>query len=61
MPLIPELGRQRQAHLGVEGHQGQPGLHSNFQASQSYIENLSLKAYVYLCVLRVSSWQESEM
>jgi hypothetical protein len=32
-PLIPKLGRQRQADFWV---QGQPGLQSEFQDSQSY-------------------------
>ena len=34
--LIPALGRQRQAYLQV---QGQPGLQSEFQDSQSFTEN----------------------
>jgi hypothetical protein len=40
MPLIPALGKQRQVDLQV---QGQPGLHSEFQDSQSYSEKLHLK------------------
>ena len=35
MPLIPALGRQRQVDFWV---QGQPGLQSDFQDSQSYIQ-----------------------
>jgi hypothetical protein len=35
MPLIPALGRQRQADFWV---QGQPGLQSEFQDSQGYTE-----------------------
>jgi hypothetical protein len=35
MPLIPALGRQRQADFWV---QGQPGLQSELQDSQSYTE-----------------------
>jgi hypothetical protein len=35
MPLILVLGRQRQVDLSV---QGQPGLQSEFQGSQSYRE-----------------------
>jgi hypothetical protein len=35
MPLIPTLGRQRQADLWVRG---QPGLQSEFQDSQDYTE-----------------------
>jgi hypothetical protein len=34
-PLIPALGRQRQADLCVRG---QPGLQSKFQDSQGYTE-----------------------
>jgi hypothetical protein len=40
MPLIPALGRQRQADFSVGG---QPGLHSMFQDSQGYTEKLCLK------------------
>jgi hypothetical protein len=39
-PLIPALGRQRQADFWV---QGQPGLQSEFQDSQGYTEKLCLK------------------
>jgi hypothetical protein len=35
MPLIPALGRQRQADFWVRG---QPGLQSEFQDSQGYIQ-----------------------
>jgi hypothetical protein len=35
MPLIPALGRQRQADLWVRD---QPGLRSEFQNSQGYTE-----------------------
>jgi hypothetical protein len=35
MPLIPALGRQRQADFWV---QGQPGLQGEFQDSQDYTE-----------------------
>jgi hypothetical protein len=35
MPLIPALGRQRQVDFWVRG---QPGLQSEFQASQGYTE-----------------------
>jgi hypothetical protein len=41
MPLIPALGRQRQADFWVRG---QPGLQSKFQDSQDYRETLSEKA-----------------
>jgi hypothetical protein len=34
-PLIPALGRQRQADFSVRG---QPGLQSEFQDSQGYTE-----------------------
>jgi hypothetical protein len=40
MPLIPVLGRQRQADFWVRG---QPGLQSEFQDSQSYTEKPCLK------------------
>jgi hypothetical protein len=40
MPLIPALGRQRQADFWVRG---QPGLQSEFQDSQSYTEKPGLK------------------
>jgi hypothetical protein len=40
MPLIPALERQRQADFRV---QGQPGLQSEFQDSQGYIEKPCLK------------------
>jgi hypothetical protein len=40
MPLIPALGRQRQADFQV---QGQPGLQSEFQDSQGYTEKPSLE------------------
>ena len=40
VPLIPALGRQRQADFLV---QGQPGLQSEFQDSQSYTEKPCLK------------------
>jgi hypothetical protein len=39
-PLIPALGRQRQADFQV---QGQPGLQSEFQDSQGYTEKPCLK------------------
>jgi hypothetical protein len=39
-PLIPALGRQRQADLGVPG---QPGLQSKFQDRQDYSEKLCLE------------------
>jgi hypothetical protein len=39
MPLIPALGRQRQADFLV---QVQPGLQSEFQDSQGYTEELCL-------------------
>ena len=39
-PLIPALGRQRQADFWVRG---QPGLQSEFQVSQGYTETLSWK------------------
>jgi hypothetical protein len=39
-PLIPALGRQRQADFWV---QGQPGLQSEFQDSRGYKETLSQK------------------
>jgi hypothetical protein len=40
MPLIPALGRQRQADFWVWG---QPGLQSEFQDSQGYTEKPCLK------------------
>jgi hypothetical protein len=40
MPLIPALGRQRQADFLVRG---QPGLQSEFQDSQSYTEKPCLE------------------
>jgi hypothetical protein len=40
MPLIPALGRQRQANFWVRG---QPGLQSEFQDSQGYTEKPCLK------------------
>jgi hypothetical protein len=40
MPLIPALGRQRQADFWVRG---QPGLQSEFQDSQRYTEKPCLK------------------
>jgi hypothetical protein len=40
MPLIPALGRQRQADLWF---QGQPGLQSEFQDSQDYTEKPCLE------------------
>jgi hypothetical protein len=40
MPLIPALGKQRQADFWVRG---QPGLQSEFQDSQIYAENPVLK------------------
>ena len=40
MPLIPALGRQRQADFWV---QGQPGLQSEFQYSQGYTEKPCLE------------------
>jgi hypothetical protein len=39
-PLIPALGRQRQADFWVRGH---PGLQSEFQDSHGYIEKPCLK------------------
>ena len=40
VPLIPALGRQRQADFLV---QGQPGLQSEFQDRQGYTEKPCLK------------------
>jgi hypothetical protein len=40
MPLMPALGRQRQADFWV---QGQPGLQSEFQDSQGYSEKPCLE------------------
>jgi hypothetical protein len=40
MPLIPALGRQRQADFCVRG---QPGLKSEFQDSQGYTEKPCLE------------------
>jgi hypothetical protein len=40
MPLIPALGRQRQADFWVRGH---PGLQSEFQDSQDYTEKPCLE------------------
>jgi hypothetical protein len=65
MPLIPALGKQRQADFWVWG---QPGLQSEFQDSQGYIEKpglkktkqtkqpnkntyLSIYVYLYICIL----------
>jgi hypothetical protein len=39
-PLIPELGRQRQADFWI---QGQPGLQDEFQDSQGYTEKPCLE------------------
>ena len=39
-PLIPAIGRQRQADFGVRG---QPGLHGEFQDSQGYTEKPCLE------------------
>jgi hypothetical protein len=39
-PLIPALGRQRQADFGVRG---QPSLQSEFQDSQGYTDKPCLK------------------
>jgi hypothetical protein len=57
MPLIPELGRQRQVDFWVRG---QPGLQSEFQDSQGYTEKTCLKKptnqiyilcnFIYMCV-----------
>jgi hypothetical protein len=40
MPLIPALGRQRQADFWVPG---QPGLQNEFQDSQGYTEKPCLE------------------
>jgi hypothetical protein len=40
LPLIPALGRQRQADFWVRG---QPGLQSEFQDSQGYTEKPCLE------------------
>ena len=40
MPLTPALGRQSQVDFCVQGH---PGLQSEFQDSQGYIEKPCLK------------------
>jgi hypothetical protein len=49
MPLIPALGRQRQANFWVRG---QPGLQSEFQDSQGYTEKPCLeKTKQSLCVI----------
>jgi hypothetical protein len=40
MPLIPALGRQRQADFWVRGH---PGLQSELQDSQGYTEKSCLE------------------
>jgi hypothetical protein len=40
MPLIPALGRQREADFWVRG---QPGLQSKFQDSQGYTEKPCLE------------------
>ena len=40
MPLIPALGKQREADFSV---QGQPGLQREFQDSQGYTEKHCLK------------------
>jgi hypothetical protein len=45
MPLIPALGRQRQADFGVRG---QPGLQSEFQDSQGYTEKPCLEKPIYI-------------
>ena len=42
MPLIPALGRQRQADFLVRG---QPGLQSEFQDSQGYTEKPFLEKH----------------
>jgi hypothetical protein len=46
MPLIPALGRQRQADFWV---QDQPGLQSEFQDSQGYTVKPYLK-YIYIYI-----------
>jgi hypothetical protein len=43
-PLIPALGRQRQADFCVGG---QPGLQSEFKDSQSYTEKPCLEKNIY--------------
>jgi hypothetical protein len=45
MPLIPALGRQRQADFSVRG---QPGLQSEFQDSQGYTEKPCLETTPHL-------------
>jgi hypothetical protein len=46
MPLIPALGRQRQADFCVTG---QPGLQSEFQDSQGYTEKPCLENKTKIC------------
>ena len=45
-PLIPALGRQRQADFWVQGH---PGLQREFQDSQGYTEKPCLGKKIFFC------------
>jgi hypothetical protein len=55
-PLIPALGRQRQADFWVRG---QPGLLSEFQDSQGYTEKSSLETKqknLVIMIPRMKEW-----
>jgi hypothetical protein len=56
MPLIPAIGRQKQADFWVRG---QPGLQSEFQDSQDYTEKPCLekpKKKMFLLVYTLNNW-----
>jgi hypothetical protein len=55
MPLIPALGRQRQADFWVLG---QPGLQSEFQDSQGYKEKPCLKKTKLLWISDYTEWSK---
>jgi hypothetical protein len=57
MPLIPALGRQRQADFCVRG---QPGLQSEFQDSQSYTEKPCLEKPKKFCSIFLSFLSKKE-
>jgi hypothetical protein len=50
MPLIPALGRQRQADFRVRG---QPGLQSEVQDSQGYIEKPCLEKPKIIIIIMI--------
>jgi hypothetical protein len=51
-PLIPALGRQRQANFWVRG---QPGLQSEFQDSQGYTEKTCLKKPIIIITITITT------